>query len=86
VVCFLSEDTLVKVSPGIYRHFKGHIYRVIGTAKHSETLGEHIVYVSTTDPEDIWVRPANMFLDIIERDGHKFQRFEPVEENKYDSE
>jgi hypothetical protein len=76
----------MKVSPGIYKHFKGHVYRVIGTAKHSENLAEHIVYVSITDPEDIWVRPADMFLDIIERDGNKFQRFELLEDNKYDPE
>lgn len=76
----------MKVPPGIYRHFKGHVYRVIGTAKHSETLEEHIVYVSTTDPEDMWVRPANMFLDIVERGGQKFHRFERLEGSSDDSE
>ena len=68
----------MKVPPGIYRHFKGHVYRVIGIAKHSETLDEHVVYVSTTDPEDMWVRPAGMFLDVIEREGRRFPRFERI--------
>lgn len=71
----------MKVPPGIYRHFKGHVYRVVGIAKHSETLDEHVVYVSTTDPEDMWVRPADMFLDIIEREGRKFPRFERIGED-----
>lgn len=69
------------IQRGIYRHFKGHEYRVIGIARHSETLEEHVVYVSTVDPEDIWVRPAHMFLDIIERDDVKRARFERIGED-----
>lgn len=76
---------MMKIPLGVYRHFKGHVYRVIGIAKHSENLEEHVVYVSVDDPEDIWVRPSNMFLDIIEREGKKFQRFERLEDGKYDS-
>ena len=66
----------MNIPKGNYKHFKGHVYKVIGIAKHSETLEEQVVYVSISDDNDVWVRPANMFLDIIERDGKRFQRFE----------
>ena len=66
----------INIPIGIYKHFKGHVYKVIGIAKHSETLEEQVVYVSISDDTDIWVRPAAMFLDMVERDGKRFQRFE----------
>jgi len=65
----------INIPKGIYKHFKGHVYKVIGIAKHSETLEEQVVYVSISDETDIWVRPATMFLDMVERDGKRFQRF-----------
>ena len=39
-------------------------------------LEKQVVYVSISDDNDIWVRPATMFLDMVERDGKRFQRFE----------
>jgi len=77
----MSEITIPK---GIYKHFKGHVYKVIGIAKHSETLEEQVVYASISDETDIWVRPATMFLDVIERDGKQFQRFEFLGESEHD--
>jgi len=74
----------INIPKGIYKHFKGHVYKVIGIAKHSETLEEQVVYVSISDPNDIWVRPATMFLDMIERDGKRFQRFEFLGESVND--
>lgn len=72
----------MKVKKGIYRHFKGHIYRVIGTAKHSETLDEYVVYVNVNNSEDIWIRPVGMFLETVNRDGKTFPRFEFLEEEQ----
>ncbi len=66
----------INIPKGIYKHFKGHVYKVIGIAKHSESLEEQVIYVSIDDETDLWVRPATMFLDMIERDGKRFQRFE----------
>jgi len=76
----------INIPKGIYKHFKGHVYKVIGIAKHSETLEEQVVYVSISDETDIWVRPATMFLDTVERDGKRFQRFEFLGESIADIE
>ncbi len=59
---------------GTYRHFKGKEYRVIGIAKHSETLEEMVVYQKLYD-DGLWVRPAKMFLEVVEREGYKGPRF-----------
>lgn len=63
------------VKLGKYRHFKGGFYRVMGIAKHSETLEKMVVY-KHLDTGEIWVRPKKMFLETIERDGKKILRFE----------
>lgn len=67
------------VKPGFYRHFKGNLYEVICTAKHSETLEEMVVYRACYGEHGLWVRPASMWNEIIERDGKTFRRFTPVE-------
>lgn len=67
---------------GIYKHFKGNLYEVIGVAKHSETLEEMVVYKALYGEGDIWVRPAFMWNEEIERNGKKIKRFELVEEKK----
>ena len=63
------------IKPGKYRHFKGNEYEVIGTAKHSETLEEMVVYRALYGEFGLWVRPASMWEEIIERDGKTYQRF-----------
>lgn len=69
------------IQSGIYRHYKGKLYRVIGIAKHSETLDDMVVYQALYDSEEcgnhtLWVRPLPMFLETIESDGQKIPRFE----------
>ena len=63
------------IKPGIYRHFKGNKYQVIGTAKHSETLEEMVVYRALYGEFGLWVRPAKMWEETVERDGKTYQRF-----------
>lgn len=63
-----------------YRHFKGNEYEVIEIAKHSETLEEMVVYKALYGDGDIWVRPAKMWDETIERDGKTFKRFEYIGE------
>lgn len=67
------------IIPGLYKHFKGSIYRVVGIAKHSETLEEHVIYISETNDSGYWVRPLAMFDSYVERDGVRFKRFEFIE-------
>ena len=61
---------------GTYKHFKGNEYKVLAVAKHSETLEEMVIYQALYGSCDIWVRPKNMFLEDIERDGKTFKRVE----------
>ena len=70
------------IKPGRYRHFKGNEYEVIGTARHSEPLEEMVGYRALYGEGGLWVRPAKMFFETIERDGKKMKRFEPVEDRK----
>lgn len=70
------------IKKGRYRHFKGGEYRVIGIALHSETLEEMVVYEALYGEGGLWVRPASMWNEEIERDGKKFKRFEFIGEEK----
>ena len=67
---------------GKYRHYKGKEYRVIGTAKHSETLEDLVVYESLYDNQTskLWVRPLMMFIETVEIGGKKIPRFEYIAE------
>lgn len=62
---------------GLYKHYKGNIYEVIGIAKHSETLEDMVVYKATYQPEgeNWWVRPLKMFLETVIIDGVEQKRF-----------
>lgn len=60
---------------GKYRHFKGKEYEVIGVAKHSETLEEMVVYRQLYGEHGLWVRPASMWEETVERDGKTYKRF-----------
>ena len=60
---------------GIYRHFKGNRYQVIDLARHSETEEWMVVYRALYGERGLWVRPASMWLETVERDGQTFQRF-----------
>lgn len=64
-----------EIRPGIWRHFKGNRYQVIGVAKHSETLEPMVVYRALYGEGGLWVRPASMWLETVERDGRTYQRF-----------
>jgi len=73
---------MINIEPGIYRHFKGNLYRVIGMVRHSETLEELVLYQALYGDMNFWVRPANMFLETVEKDGETFPRFTLIEKEK----
>ena len=63
------------IKPGKYRHFKGKEYEVIGVAKHSETLEEMVVYRQLYGEHGLWIRPASMWEETVERDVKTYKRF-----------
>ncbi len=70
------------IKPGIYKHYKGNNYKVIGMVKHSETLEELVLYQALYGAEDLWVRPEKMFYEEVEIDGKKVPRFEWIKETE----
>ena len=71
---------MMEINPGRWRHFKGGEYEVICVAHHSETEEEMVVYRALYGDGGMWVRPASMWLETVERDGKAIPRFTPVEE------
>ena len=63
------------IKPGRYRHFKGNEYEVLGVGKHSETLEEYVIYRALYGEGGLWVRPASMWNETVERDGKTYKRF-----------
>ena len=64
-----------EIKPGRYRHFKGKEYEVLGVARHSETEEELVVYRALYGDFGLWVRPARLWTETVERDGKTFRRF-----------
>lgn len=69
----------MEIKKGKYRHFKGNEYEVIDIARHSESGEEMVVYKALYGDGGLWVRPADMWNETIERDGRVFKRFEFIE-------
>ena len=65
----------MNIKPGKYRHFKGKEYRVIGVASHSETLEPMVVYKALYGEGGLWVRPASMWEECVEREDYRGPRF-----------
>jgi hypothetical protein len=62
--------------PGLYRHYKGLLYEVVGMARHSETLEALTLYRALYGTHELWVRPAAMFEEQVVIDGRAMPRFE----------
>jgi hypothetical protein len=72
------------IQKGTYQHFKGNKYEVIDIALHSETQEEMIVYRSLKDPSKLWVRPAKMFLEFVDKPEYNYKgpRFQFIEKKQ----
>jgi len=69
-----------EIKRGLYRHYRGKLYEVIGTARHSETLEKLVVYHALYNSKKfgknvLWARPMNMFSENVRIDGRKVPRF-----------
>jgi hypothetical protein len=67
-----ADETL---EPGVYEHFKGNRYEVVGVARDSETEEPVVVYRPLHGERGLWVRPLAMFVEHVERDGYSGPRF-----------
>ncbi len=66
---------MTSITPGVYRHFKGRFYLVLGQAQHSETGETLVVYQPLYGESRWWVRPLSMFLEVVEWEGKSQLRF-----------
>lgn len=73
------EEAVKNIPLGRYRHFKGNEYEVLHIAHNSETQEPLVVYRALYGKREVWVRPAAMWNEIIERDGKTFPRFTRIE-------
>lgn len=69
----------MKIKLGKYKHYKGKEYKVLGTAKHSETLEKFVVYKALYGKNQLWVRPEKIFFDKIKFNNKKILRFKYIE-------
>lgn len=78
----MNNEIKNNIKNGIYQHYKGNKYEVIGIAKHSETLEDLVVYRALYDNNvsQLWVRPLKMFTETIENDGKEIERFKYIGE------
>jgi len=63
------------IRPGIYEHYKGQQYEVIGLARHSETEEDLVVYRALYGEHGLWVRPYSMFVEEVSVNGEPLPRF-----------
>jgi len=80
----LSRDS---VKPGVYRHFKGNIYHVLGVAENTETRELTVVYIPQYGEHKgkLSNRDLAMFLEKVDRSEYNYQgpRFQLVEERAF---
>ena len=79
---------MAEIVRGTYRHFKGGVYCVLGTATHSETGEELVIYRKAGDGlliedenEKLWARPAKMWNETVFLHGSEKPRFELISRN-----
>ena len=69
-----------QLKSGKYRHFKGNYYQLLGVATHSETMEPMVVYRALYGEGGLWVRPAAMWTETVEKDGYSGPRFQYVKD------
>ena len=72
---------IMELTPGLYRHFKGNYYWLIGTATHSESGEKLVIYRALYGERGLWARPEAMWTETVDRDGYHGPRFVKVSED-----
>lgn len=70
-----SLPPLIVTLPGLYQHYKGMRYEVLGTVRHSESLEPMTLYRALYGEHGLWVRPAAMFNEEVVIKGVRQPRF-----------
>ncbi|MDG1662975.1 MAG: DUF1653 domain-containing protein [Pseudomonadales bacterium] len=65
----------MRVTPGLYQHYKGGRYEVIGEARHTETEEDLVLYRALYGERGLWVRPLDMFCETVEVESKQVPRF-----------
>ncbi len=81
----MEKENEIKITKnGIYRHYKGNLYEVVGIVRHSETQEELVLYKALyqSEGENLWVRPKKMFEEDVIVAGNTVSRFTFVEQPK----
>lgn len=68
----------MELKKGKYRHFKGKEYELLEIATHSETMEQMVVYRALYGEKGIWVRPASMWSETVEKDAYSGPRFQYI--------
>jgi hypothetical protein len=76
-----DQHAVTELRPGRYRHYKGKEYRVFCVSRHSETMQSMVVYQTLYGDMSWWVRPLDMFTELVEIDGERVPRFAFVAED-----
>lgn len=76
-----SSLALSIVVGGLYKHYKGTQYKILGIGRHSESLEELVVYQALNGENEIWIRPIEMFIETLSINGQSLPRFQLISEN-----
>lgn len=66
------------INPGRYQHYSGKEYHVLGVCRHSETLEVLVIYQALYADYALWVRPIDMFLETVTKNGVTIPRFKYI--------
>jgi cupin 2 domain-containing protein len=81
-----ERPAMTAIPTGRYRHYKGREYSVLDVARHSETAEELVVYRQEYGERRLWVRPQQMFLELVDVGGQRVPRFQYLGPEPADSE